>query len=130
MCVFVFQDKTPTRRAPGSWLLRTLQSVGEHARDVPAHVLLWTLFSSATTVCLINCLISHTRPPTHTHSREQQQEVKEKHVKKEMEEEVKKEAEEEVNDEEEECEEEELMKRSDESEGEDNTESESVRNRK
>ncbi|KAG7332884.1 hypothetical protein KOW79_003019 [Hemibagrus wyckioides] len=122
-------DKTPTRRAPSSWLLRMLQSVGEHARDVPAHVLLWTLFSSATTVCLINCLISYTRPPTHTHSQEKQQEEKEKHVKKEMEEVVRKEAEEEVNDEEE-CEEEEEEVISDESEGEENTESESVRKRK
>ncbi|KAK3548931.1 hypothetical protein QTP70_021685 [Hemibagrus guttatus] len=129
------KDKSPTRRAPGSWLLRTLQCVGEHVRDVPAHVLLWTLFSSAATVCLINCLVSHTRSLTHTHSREQQEEEK-KDVKKETEEEVKKEAEEEVNDaeeeesvEEEECEEEEVMKRSDESEGEENTESESVRKR-
>ncbi|MCJ8733656.1 hypothetical protein PDJAM_G00226140 [Pangasius djambal] len=132
------KDKSPTRRASGSWLLRMLQSVGEHVRDVPAHVLLWTLFSSAATVCLINSLRSHTRPPTHTHSREQQEE-EEKDVKKE--EEARQEAEEEANEQEEEeeedeCEqeegyeEEEFIKRSDESEGEENTESEPVRKRK
>ncbi|GAA6078282.1 lipase maturation factor 2a, partial [Tachysurus ichikawai] len=116
------KDKSPTRRALGSWLLRMLQCVGEHVRDVPAHVLLWTLFSSAATMCLINCLISHTRPLTHTHNQEQQEETKdvkkEEDVKKEDEEEVT----EEVNDdeeEEEECEEDEVMKTSDESEEED-----------
>ncbi|XP_027024758.2 lipase maturation factor 2a [Tachysurus fulvidraco] len=114
------KDKSPPRRASGSWLLRTLQCVGEHARDVPAHVLLWTLFSSAATMCLINCLISHTHPLTHTHDQEQQEETKD--VKKEQEEEVKKEDKEEVTEdeqEEEECEEEEVMKTSDESEEED-----------
>ncbi|XP_034161420.2 lipase maturation factor 2a [Pangasianodon hypophthalmus] len=146
------KDKSPTRRASGSWLLRMLQSVGEHVRDVPAHVLLWTLFSSAATVCLLNCLRSHTRPPTHTHSREQQQqEEEEENVKKEEEarkeaeeeEEVRQEAEEAVNEQEEEeeeeedeheqqegYEEEEFIKRSDESDGEENTESEPVRKRK
>ncbi|KAF4091883.1 hypothetical protein AMELA_G00042060 [Ameiurus melas] len=117
------KDKSPIRRASGWWLVRTLQSVGEHVRDVPAHVLLWTLFSSAATVCLINCLISHTRPPTHTHSRKEEEEEEE-----EQEEEVK-DVEEETEQEEEE--EEEFIKRSDESEGVDDGETEeSVRERK
>lgn len=118
------KDKSPTRRASGGWLVQTLQSVGEHVRDVPAHVLLWTLFSSAATVCLINCLISHTRPPTHTHSREEEEEeVKDvKDVEEEQEEEM---------EEEEEDEKEEFVKRSDESEGVDDGETEeSVRETK
>lgn len=118
------KDKSPTRRASGGWLVQTLQSVGEHVRDVPAHVLLWTLFSSAATVCLINCLISHTRPPTHTHSREEEEEeVKDvKDVEEEEEEEM---------EEEEEDEKEEFVKRSDESEGVDDGETEeSVRETK
>ncbi|TTN17664.1 Lipase maturation factor 2 [Bagarius yarrelli] len=98
------KDKPSVRRAPGSWLMRMLRSVGEHVRDVPAPVLLWTLFSSAVTICLINCLISHT--PTHT--RTQQQE--EQHVEKKQEEDLRKEVEKE------ESEEEEDVMRSDESE--------------
>lgn len=129
-----FQDKSSTRRASGSWLTLALQSVGEHVRDVPAHVLLWTLFSSAAAVCLISCLHSHPRPPAHTHSREQQEEEKggrkEEEAGKEAEEEVKECEEEEEESEEEEDEVEEITKRSDESDTEENIESERVQKRK
>ncbi|XP_062861304.1 lipase maturation factor 2a [Trichomycterus rosablanca] len=59
--------KPRSRQGSGSWLRRTLKSVGEHVRDVPAPLLLWSLFSSAATVCLINCLCSRTRPCLQTH---------------------------------------------------------------
>lgn len=127
-----FQEKSSTRRASGSWLTLALRSVGDHARDVPAHVLLWTLFSSAAAVCLISCLRSHTRPPAHTHPREQQEEetgVKKKEEAEEEAEEEVKECEEEE-DEAEEDEAEEITKRSDESDTEENIESERVKKRK
>lgn len=58
---FKLKDKS-SKRGAGAWLPRTLRWVGEHARDVPAPLLLWTLFSSAATVCLFNSLRPHTRP--------------------------------------------------------------------
>lgn len=49
------------RRGSEGWLPRTLKYVGEHVRDVPAPLLMWALFSSAATVCLINSVCSHAR---------------------------------------------------------------------
>lgn len=56
--LFAHQDKAPPRRSSKAWLPRLLRHVGEHAREIPAHLLLWTLFSSAATVCLLNSLRS------------------------------------------------------------------------
>ncbi|XP_022535251.2 lipase maturation factor 2a isoform X2 [Astyanax mexicanus] len=78
-------DKPPVRRASETWLPRTLKFVGDHVRDVPAPLLLWTLFSSAATVCLVNTLCSRTRPPQHSHCRPAQP-TSEQMAKKEKEE--------------------------------------------
>ncbi|XP_076848928.1 lipase maturation factor 2a [Brachyhypopomus gauderio] len=61
------KDKGPVRRGSDAWIPRMLRCVGEHVRDVPAPLLLWTLFSSAATICLVNCLCS--RSPPHDHPR-------------------------------------------------------------
>ncbi|KAL7870980.1 hypothetical protein SRHO_G00084770 [Serrasalmus rhombeus] len=60
------KDKPPVRRGSEAWLPRVLKHVGEHVRDVPAPLLLWTLFSSAVTICVINSLRSHTRSLLHS----------------------------------------------------------------
>ncbi|XP_051512091.1 lipase maturation factor 2a [Myxocyprinus asiaticus] len=59
------KDKTPTRRGSNAWLPRLLRQVGEHVREMPAPLLLLTLFSSAATVGLLNCLRSRTHPHQH-----------------------------------------------------------------
>ncbi|KAG9272980.1 lipase maturation factor 2 isoform X1 [Astyanax mexicanus] len=79
------KDKPPVRQASETWLPRTLKFVGDHVRDVPAPLLLWTLFSSAATVCLVNTLCSRTRPPQHSHCRPAQP-TSEQMAKKEKEE--------------------------------------------
>ncbi|XP_072551425.1 lipase maturation factor 2a [Salminus brasiliensis] len=91
------KDKPPVRRGSEAWLPRVLKYVGEHVRDVPPPLLLWTLFSSAAAICLINTLRSCTRAPQHSHSRaakppsektakkEEQEKVEKKSVKEEEE---------------------------------------------
>ncbi|KAK7160544.1 hypothetical protein R3I93_008249 [Phoxinus phoxinus] len=59
------KDKAPPRRSSNAWLPRLLRYVGEHAREMPAHLLLWTLFSSAATVCLLNSLRSRAHHRQH-----------------------------------------------------------------
>uniref|UniRef100_A0A671LC34 Lipase maturation factor n=1 Tax=Sinocyclocheilus anshuiensis TaxID=1608454 RepID=A0A671LC34_9TELE len=59
------KDKAPLRRSSNAWLPRLLHHVGEHAREMPAPLLLWTLFSSAATVCLLNSLRSHAHQHQH-----------------------------------------------------------------
>lgn len=63
--LFAHQDKAPPKRSSNAWLPRLLRHVGEHAREIPAHLLLWTLFSSAATVCLLNSLRSRAYHPHH-----------------------------------------------------------------
>ncbi|XP_016308495.1 lipase maturation factor 2-like [Sinocyclocheilus anshuiensis] len=52
------KEKAPPRRSSNAWLPQLLHHVGEHAREMPTPLLLWTLFSSAATVCLLNSLRS------------------------------------------------------------------------
>uniref|UniRef100_A0A672PYU7 Lipase maturation factor n=1 Tax=Sinocyclocheilus grahami TaxID=75366 RepID=A0A672PYU7_SINGR len=59
------KDKAPLRRSSNAWLPRLLHHVGEHAREMPAPLLLWTLFSSAATVCLLNSLRSRAHQHQH-----------------------------------------------------------------
>ncbi|KAF4101140.1 hypothetical protein G5714_017572 [Onychostoma macrolepis] len=59
------KDKAPPRRNSNAWLPQLLHHVGEHAREMPAPLLLWTLFSSAATVCLLNSLRSRARHHQH-----------------------------------------------------------------
>ncbi|XP_016364709.1 lipase maturation factor 2-like [Sinocyclocheilus rhinocerous] len=59
------KDKAPLRRSSNAWLTRLLHHVGEHAREMPAPLLLWTLFSSAATVCLLNSLRSRAHQHQH-----------------------------------------------------------------
>ncbi|XP_026120930.1 lipase maturation factor 2-like [Carassius auratus] len=60
------KDKAPPRRSSTAWLPQLLRLVGQHAREIPTPLLLWTLFSSAATVCLLNSL----RSRAHHHPRE------------------------------------------------------------
>lgn len=62
---FSHQDKAPLKRNSNAWLPRLLRYVGEHAREMPPHLLLWTLFSSAATVCLLNSLRSRAHHRQH-----------------------------------------------------------------
>lgn len=48
------------RPKSNAWLPRFLRHVSEHVREIPAPLLLWTLFSSASTICLLNTLRSRT----------------------------------------------------------------------
>ncbi|XP_042600417.1 lipase maturation factor 2a [Cyprinus carpio] len=59
------KDKAPPRRSSNAWLPRLLHHVGEHAREMPAPLLLWTLFSSAATLCLLNSLRSRAHHHQH-----------------------------------------------------------------
>lgn len=52
------QDKAPSRRTSNAWLPQLLRHVREHVREIPAPLLLWTLFSAAATVCLLHTLFS------------------------------------------------------------------------
>ncbi len=67
ICIFLFvdQDKAPPRRSSNAWLTQLLHHVGEHAREIPVPLLLWTLFSSAATVCLLNSLRSRAHHHQH-----------------------------------------------------------------
>ncbi|KAL0167625.1 hypothetical protein M9458_035847, partial [Cirrhinus mrigala] len=58
-------DKAPPRRSSNAWLPQILRRVGEHAREIPAPLLLWTLFSSAATMCLLNSLLSRAHHQRH-----------------------------------------------------------------
>ncbi|XP_042631574.1 lipase maturation factor 2-like [Cyprinus carpio] len=59
------KDKAPPRRSSNAWLPQLLRHVGKHAREMPTPLLLWTLFSSAATVCLLNSLRSRARHHQH-----------------------------------------------------------------
>uniref|UniRef100_A0A673GBC6 Lipase maturation factor n=1 Tax=Sinocyclocheilus rhinocerous TaxID=307959 RepID=A0A673GBC6_9TELE len=59
------KEKAPPRRSSNAWLPQLLRHVGEHAREMPTPLLLWTLFSSAATVCLLNSLRSRARHHQH-----------------------------------------------------------------
>ncbi|KAA0715204.1 Lipase maturation factor 2 [Triplophysa tibetana] len=52
------KDKAPSRRTSNAWLPQLLRHVREHVREIPAPLLLWTLFSAAATVCLLHTLFS------------------------------------------------------------------------
>ncbi len=67
ICIFLFvdQDKAPPRRSSNAWLTQLLHHVGEHAGEIPVPLLLWTLFSSAATVCLLNSLRSRAHHHQH-----------------------------------------------------------------
>lgn len=98
---FVHQDKAPPRRSSNAWLPQLLRHVGKHAREMPTPLLLWTLFSSAATVCLLNSLRSLARHHQHEslqnkHADKQETgwNVEEEDVKKHEEEDVKDNAEE------------------------------------
>ncbi|XP_065139718.1 lipase maturation factor 2a isoform X1 [Paramisgurnus dabryanus] len=66
------KDKAPLKRSSKAWLPRLLEHVSEHAREIPAPLLLWTLFSSAATVCLLNTLFSRTHRHHHHGSNQNQ----------------------------------------------------------
>lgn len=53
------KDKAPPRRVSKALLPRFLRCVGDHVREIPAPLLLWSLFISAATVCLLNSLRPH-----------------------------------------------------------------------
>uniref|UniRef100_A0A8C1ILW1 Lipase maturation factor n=1 Tax=Cyprinus carpio TaxID=7962 RepID=A0A8C1ILW1_CYPCA len=59
------KDKAPPRRSSNAWLPRLLHHVSEHVREMPAPLLLWTLFSSAATLCLLNSLRSRAHHHQH-----------------------------------------------------------------
>ncbi|XP_059421295.1 lipase maturation factor 2-like [Carassius carassius] len=59
------KDKAPPRRSSNAWLPQLLRLVGQHAREMPTPLLLWTLFSSAATVCLLNSLRSRAHHHQH-----------------------------------------------------------------
>ncbi|KTF85004.1 hypothetical protein cypCar_00021609 [Cyprinus carpio] len=95
------KDKAPPRRSSNAWLPQLLRHVGKHAREMPTPLLLWTLFSSAATVCLLNSLRSLARHHQHEslqnkHADKQETgwNVEEEDVKKHEEEDVKDNAEE------------------------------------
>ncbi|TRY58628.1 hypothetical protein DNTS_024780 [Danionella cerebrum] len=71
------KDKAPPRRSSKAWLARALRVIGEHVREMPAPLLIWTLFCSAVTICLLNALWSdkhhqeqHTGPQNKEHKDE------------------------------------------------------------
>uniref|UniRef100_A0A8C2K4E2 Lipase maturation factor n=1 Tax=Cyprinus carpio TaxID=7962 RepID=A0A8C2K4E2_CYPCA len=95
------KDKAPPRRSSNAWLPQLLRHVGKHAREMPTPLLLWTLFSSAATVCLLNSLRSRARHHQHEslqnkHADKQETgwNVAEEEAKKHEEEDVKDDAEE------------------------------------
>uniref|UniRef100_A0A8C1M5G5 Lipase maturation factor n=2 Tax=Cyprinus carpio TaxID=7962 RepID=A0A8C1M5G5_CYPCA len=95
------KDKAPPRRSSNAWLPQLLRHVGKHAREMPTPLLLWTLFSSAATVCLLNSLRSLARHHQHEslqnkHADKQETgwNVAEEEAKKHEEEDVKDDAEE------------------------------------
>ncbi|XP_066540986.1 lipase maturation factor 2a isoform X1 [Hoplias malabaricus] len=120
------KDKAPVRRPSKAWLPRWLKWVGDNVRDMPAPLLIWTLFSSAATVCLINSLRSLICSPPHSHrhaaKHTSQQTEKKGKVEKEIKEEQKKK--EDKDKEEEEEKEDENGKESDDEEEENGDESE------
>lgn len=128
----VFQDQTRPRPGSGLWLRRTLKNVGEHVRDVPAPLLLWSLFGSAATFCLLNCLCSQVRRRTtkRTPLPEPQDEGKKEEQDKYVQKQVEEEPNQEENEEEDNEVEEEDLKRSEDGDDDQTSEKpESLRNR-
>lgn len=78
------QDKAPPRRVSNAWLPQLLRHVSEHVREIPAPLLLWTLFSSAATVCLLNTLCSrrHRHHPPHQNQNADKQRADKTHSEK------------------------------------------------
>lgn len=140
------KDKAPPRHVSKGLLPRFLRCVGDHVREIPAPLLLWTLFISAATVCLLSSLRPHRKhhqphqsllnqhaekEPT---GEEEEKKCKEEEENKHNEEETKDDAEENGKEEEEEAESEEEDKEENEEEEEESagreTEADSLRKRK
>lgn len=89
------KDKAPLRRISNAWLPLLLRHVSEHVREIPAPLLLWTLFSSAATVCLLNTLCSrkHRHHQPHWNQNADKQSTDETHSNRAEEDEKKREEE-------------------------------------